>query len=1753
MAPAAPTLFDLLGDPTAAWPSDHVHEHPGVPLDGQADPTVWLAALNASVRVHDVRTGADADRVALQAQLTVDPTAGFLSYPAGWPFVIGSMPDVEFRVQPYPQSGRSVGMFISAGDSGVELVLEGLPVEIRLPPELVAPHPDEPGDPSGGLVVEVGEFEAGRLDDLKVILRRGDVTSIFVHVRLTMTESFEFHLQPAVPISFGRCALSAIPCAAVHDFRLLPSPRLAREREEWLRHTVEPWLPSHTAAFDGLVAVRSVDVDEQAQGLKDVVQWLNGHARDTDPTADFVLDDLVVPFHGPFWLPVPRHLTVGIRRKVLDPASKEQVYAFEGAPVHLVITDDHRIAFNVESFFYRSQPSENLDKDLGLTFSAALVFGPDSAPQQALEIGLDEDYTIVTGYKRDFAPGTTGGPPVPGPGPKPKTNELLHWEVAGTVIADVMAIRAGFSLGRYLSGSSWPDSLLLTIDVFVSLPPTGKDTSTFRLRSLNGEKVAFAIEGLGWRLGSLHLEGLALPDGVVAYIANVALVIAELGLKAEDGASYLSFSGGLLVELPSGLKGGVTVRRLRFRVAGNQSRPSVKFDGFFLSARNRDASVVFEGGGAYGQDGDDTNGGREFRFTATLTFDLGQRKYTFGVDFLIGDRYGPDGRFDYLLVQAFFRATIGPLGAFELTGARVLYGRNLLPLLQPVDRESRELRYYRWYRENDPLTVPGDRRLAGWRPERDSWSFGIGASASLPALGKLVELTVFVLGLRGASEQGALVVGEVYALKNTKPLGFLALELDRRNDRYSLLIGVDARASSFVTDAPAWMDGVGNFTGTLFLSNDPSTVAIGRLADQATWLQLRFDVDLFLKSSLVIGFCLELVEDGPKGFGLVVRVEGGIGVKGILRASYNAGISVAVLVFTTGSTDYAAVISIEAGFRIVLFGFLRIGVSATIDFRVVGAHPARGELSAALKLETPWFLPDYTLRIEFQFGELAPGELATAVAPLRSAGAVEPGAQRQLPTHLERFDPSWNGEGVAPVHSVVELQAPTRSEAERLANLAADAELRPVATDATIGVTFSVAVNDRLALGVGVASGLGNQQSGDLGLTYDLVGIAVRRRARFGPDLAWKPLEQRVELGPDFSDPGGVQLNGSFGPQILNKTWDVGVRVGGAVAPKKLLLGGVAPYEFTTRDPEADEELVRRFPAWPCCQPPSEKDLEDRLHRLDWHGMRAGEALDGPRTWRFTGATSTLRFLRPAWTRPVVSTGLPAGTIVAAASFGAPGIVARADFDEDVAFCRVRLAWPRGTRATLVAFDGAGDVVGRMELDFGTDGVQVFVLGASGPIRRLELRGFRPGFGVVAAASASPAAAITGSMLEVDEVAYVGLRDYLDLLVLEGCDGSTGGGYEGKGKLAFLPNHEYELQLTTRVTIAHPSTPPTSADVDEFVYFRTKGLPGLNAVARAGDELEPYVLGAYAGGRGGLVYREEPVTLAFSEGFLVAVPLEARDPGSADEHATLLRMQLVMTPDVAAGAQTAFTVTAEDWGRRAPPQPAAAAARRSALAGRAEPVAQRAERDGQRRPGAPAARGGDPARRGAVPRRRSAACHRHGARGATPGQSRPRRPFGRAVDGAVALHGGGARRGRRVRRPPAVRGGRRAGVHRGVRDGRASLVGGRRRAARGARRPVAGAVRRPGLGSPDGRRRHRAGERGRGRGLRAGGAGGGPPRVVRGRRRRWRLGAAGSAPARRRRWRVGRGRHGRAARGHGERAGGARGHGVRRPAARIGR
>jgi hypothetical protein len=1531
-------LFDLfsesgLAGALARWPQT-VQPITGF-IASWPPPTfsAWLAALNNAVVVQDVRTGADGDRAAVEARLAMTQVS---DYPSGFPFVISSMPDVEFRLQYSTSQQNLIQLFASISDRGAEVVLERLPVEIRLPSGLITtPTIENTGQPIDDYAV--GDFEPGQLDDLKIIYRSDQPTSIFVHTRIHVTEDGEFDIRMAVPVSFGECTFSGIPCLALHDFQLIPSPNLAPNNVHWLRHSVRPWAPALVGPVDGCFSIRSVQVDPDREPLKKLANWLHDRSTPTaeqnatnpstantppapgsksDTHAEFVLDDLVIPFFSPWVIPIPRHITIGIRRRIIDADDPEQVYRFADAPIQIKFQEDPPAGLIINSFFYTSEPG-----GVGLTFD--IVFYDSRSDRDAKDhpsgigISLEEDYTFALSYRRDIDP-TTKLPVLATAQPYATLDKALHFEIA-TVTIDVILLKLGYSFGRSIVQQASPaDSFEALVDIFVGMPPSGVK-GAIELKSLNGEQVKFIMEGVGWRFGGLHLEGVQLPDGVVILIAGrFGLVIQELGLRSEQGATYLSFSGGILKNIPSGWKGGASVRRLRFRIAGNPGAPGFKMDGFFSFFEMQ--TFYLEVGGYFTEEKTQTLSRREFGLTGTIRFESGGKKYKISLDLIIGHVtiFASGEDYIYMMVQIVLEITIS-IQYVDLLRFRGLFARNMKPKLRPVDRDARDLRYYRWYRENDPLTVPGNRRLEGWESSNDAWAIGAGFGISFTGMGSVFDLNAFTLFLWGPDEKGLLIVVELHLLGKPKPLGYLAIELDFQNGRFSGILGLAVSPSIFMDNPPDWLDNIGEISGTIYISNDPKTFAIGRLNDQRTWLGSRFDFKNVFHFDFLL--CLELVENGPHGFGLVVRIEGTI-EGGIFRVILSMGLGIMVQVFTTASHDFALVAWLEAAFRIVVLGFLNFGVSANATGRNVGSRPSRGELSFEIHLETPWFIPDVTWTWEITFGTLAPSDLATSTSPLSDAGAVEGPQERTRPIHGEyfdanhtnRFDPQYTNtyRPMLPTFSVNDLRAQPRPEATRLANFAADSAVSALATDATITVDWSVPVNDKLALTPGVTSGQGSQHSGDLTLTYDLVGVQVRRRARFGSDQAWHGVDQRLALPADFSDTNGVKLGGSFSPQIIQAHWDLGVRADGGPAPKRLLINSITPFQFATSDPVTDEELVRQNPQWPCCPPDSSQPFHG-IHSLTFASETPGIDIDTPRF--FSESTSRFTFLRPVIALEHQLGGLPTGVIVAGMLSRTGGVLARAMFTEDVAYCMFRLAWSASIGAlAIIARDASGTVVGNRTIPLmpGRD-FQTIIIGGSGPIRCVELCQVvtTTGDGRLASTNLQ----LPQIYMEVAGALYIALNDYLDLATTVQCDNSSAefhAAYEGKGKLFFLPNHEYEIALTTRVSITHPSTPVTSADVTEYLYFRTKGLPGLNAAQRIGEEIEPYVRSSYSGGRG-VLYREEPVTLAFAEDFSIAVPLLRRATAATPEQAALLRMQLVVRPDTAPTAGTPFTATSPDW------------------------------------------------------------------------------------------------------------------------------------------------------------------------------------------------------------------------------------------------
>ncbi|WP_159441669.1 hypothetical protein [Roseivivax lentus] len=1485
-----------------------------------ADYLSWLAFLDMAVSVEDVRFGADANGVGVEATLTANMEQGAFS--DGFPFAIFTLSDVQFRILNI-SSSQPVRLIARLTDAGPEVLLEGLPVEIGLPEGLVIPpDPEEGTSDVAEIEKKSGKFISGsaKPDDQEIIIRRSGRTTIRTHIRLHMDAAGDFTMRFAVPVNFSKCKLSGIPCLAVHGFTLIPSPTRATDELGWIHHGLEPW-DADANPIQGQFAVRALEIDPMAEPIRDAARALTD-TNDTDPTAVLVIEDLVVPFYSLWVLPIPRHITIGVRRRNVDPFDIEEVFDFNKAPVKGQISSDPNLQLILESFFFRSMPIEELDRDLGLTFKAGLVIGSSAAPGESGEtidhntilLELGENYTVRAGYKREFS---AGGLPEAGTGGARTINDLLHWEIANTEL-DVMALRAGYAIGKAVSdGAGFADCFELTIDLWVTIANT--DAGVVQIRGLSGNETTFAVTDLGWKQGSLSLKTLAFPDGVMIVIARVAYVILEeLGLAVENGATYFTITGGLGFELPSGFKGSASVKRLRFNIAGNPDAPTPLLDGAF--ARFEAPQVKIEFGGYYTKKTVDQNEIEEFAMSGKVAVDLGADNFSIGLDMILGKVRGPVDDFNYQLFFLFARASI-PAAAFEFRGARLLFANNMQPKLD--EQKPGQLRYYTWYKSSlDTLSVPAERRLAKWQAQNDAWAFGVGLNASIASLGKILELGVFVMGLDGPEEGGLLIVGEAFLASNPKPVAFLAIEWDGKEGRFSMLLGIDLSIAHFVDGAPDWLGSLITITGSLFISNDPGTVAIGRIADQRSWFRLVWNIDFLLgKTFFEIGFCFEWSEgpDGATGFGLIVRAAGGMNA-GIIRLEYNLGFGLVVASFNTGSSAFAVAVWIEGGLRFVLFGFIRFGISAKIEFRVVGPDPSRGELTFTIKLETPWFLPDITWTFEKEFGELEPERLSVATGALRSGGARQAVTNVPLTLFVTRLDANWDGTGAAPVHSIESLRGFVPQEAQRLTAFAnADIDLLP--TDATVSVDFTVAIDDGLGIG-GAGADQGKQKAGDLDLRYRLVGVEVRRRARFGADRSWKTIAERVALEADFSDPSGATLSGEIGPQAITMMWDTDVRISSETAAKRLLLNSEAPFEYNTQNPEADDEVVEGNPNWPCCGGQT-KRRQRRRHIITFTDEVTGDELRTPPAGArlFSDSMSPLRLPLPTTARPPLGiSGAPASMQVAAVTLRHSARVFTAEFDAPAIVFVMRFAWiGADAELELIAEDAQGDTVGteRMKLRQ-TGALQSITLAATGPMRRVVGRvilGQRQNAPNLTFGNFDLPSDFFAAALEIERQVYIAVRDWIDDATEDACNEGSDAfrrQYEGKGKFFWLPNHDYEVAVKTQVSVDHPQVDEELTDITEHLMFATKGWPGLNASEEVGDEVRPYVASSYNGGRGTL-YREEPVAIAMTEELAIAVPLAHRPAGSTAEETQLFAMRLVAEPQAALISDTPGTATSGDW------------------------------------------------------------------------------------------------------------------------------------------------------------------------------------------------------------------------------------------------
>ena len=1525
------TLFDLLGIPPgtptarmaaarALWPASRVHSTRGA--TATPDPSALLEYLQSSLEFLAVRPGAGPAAVGVEAEVRV------VNAPTRQPIVLAQLPDIEFHLVD-TVADQPARLYAVMGDGGVELVIEALPVEIRLPTEVLAPlrtREEERTHPAGGPDVTLGRpFQPGMQDSLEVTLREPLSSSIKVHLKVRVTEERDVIIEPAVPLSFGPCRFLGMPALGVHDLGFVPSPRLTGAHDpgeqalEWARHPLDRL--SVGAPYTGVLTVRTVDLDNTRPPLDWLAVRMN-RDRPVTNSVEFVLQDIAVPAFGMVNLPVPAHGMFGLRRPITEGRTSDEAFTLAAAPVQASWREPFAGRLYVDQLLARTPASlDPLDQFLFLQM--ALYVGNDAEQPQATgggpsprgpwRIGIADDWTVQAGW--GLATGAT---------------------IFTIADADVKfwGAKLGLSIKRVASKDpqyEWHEMFQVLLDLGLTAKPTSFGTA-FQLRSLSGKQLEVVLRDVGWNLGSLDLSGLSFPEGVQLVFGNVVrFVVEELAwLTENNGGRYFSFTGGVeifpgmgrtnrsptvgsgsaAIREEEGNGVGIRFRRLRFKIGGNPEAPAMLLDG--VSLKIALGPVKLTGFGMVSEFTESGHNYNELGFGLKLEVGFGPARLQIGAQLFYGRVRGPVDNFTYWVFG--FQVSPIPLGSFSLKNVRALFAGNMQPSLPPPDGYAQNMRILRWYRDNEGgVDMPANRKLAAWKPKDRSAAFGAGLGIALGA-GDCVTVDGFFFWHNSPEENGLLVLVEVYLGRGTKPVAFGAVELDMAHGRWGVMLGVELSLETILNATSAWLRNLGSLTGTLYFGNEPGTFAIGRLSDPSTWLTLRFGNTGILDCGVTIAVCLEIVDrdEGPRGFGLLASVKGAA-VWGIGVVQAYANLSLLVGVWRNESSAAGFEARLQAGIRVKVFFVFNFGIHVGVEFIYLGASPAYRRLSCEFRIETPWWLPDVTFRLEKVWDTPRPDELDTVSSPIVAAAGLNPGTQSQAtlgvtPVTGAAVDPK----AVYSLDTLRGLPAPSLGDA-------AIAGLEPVGADAVVAIELKQPVDNK-TVAPATPAGAGTQQAQQLDITYELVSIGIRRRPRFGALRVWSDLvasgATRLETPADF--PPATELEAWFEATNIGFRWDVDMQSAGRLDPRRLLINASTPYSFATINPTVDESTAATDPGWPCCRD-DDKDREPTWHTLDFAGVPFG--VRASTTQSFTDSTSTWQW-RPRPT-PVVVPGRIAPSSVHVAPVDLPfddGVVVTVSFDTRVAVFELSAFWGAfelpGARLVVDAYDGL-DLVDSVVVPLSgphSGSITVTVpRGMTAVVVRLT--GARVPRARFAALHAARAAAQWDLWLEIAGGRYRTVEEVVadrwhDAL----CERQGGEALDGGGRLAWLPNHEYEVALEVRVVVGYAASGKQDTRITQKAYFLTKGLPGLNAVRRIGDELEPYVESRYGGPAPHRLYRREPVALAFNEHFNILVPVDrVPSPSAPAERNQLLEWTLAVERVAGGGEARRVSVTSADW------------------------------------------------------------------------------------------------------------------------------------------------------------------------------------------------------------------------------------------------
>lgn len=1397
-----------------------------------------IGQLDDGLKFSDVDVRVSGGNVAVTAKLSANPLFELRT------LVTARFPSFEMAFAP-GESWSSDFRASVATDGSYTFEIDKLPLHISIPGDLLSAHPTKAGATSG----------------VTLTSGAGD-SSIEATFRLRVANGAP-HLDPHLPLSIGPCTLTGIPLLAIHDLRFLATPGEAHLHYDWCVRPLDPdSFPFDCGGlgFGGL----TIDWATPTNPLREIRRLLT-----ISKAVDWVFEDIVIP--AMFFPPLPQHGTFGLRRDLQPRESVENFLAVDHHVLQGNLTDD--VTLFLDQLFFRTPPeARNVLDGLSLEGGISVAYsGPDKAGERGrvnVALGIIDGDLIRLTIERTAARAS-------------ENVAVLHTEFFGLVDIDIIRGRIGFAASRVDEGVG--EALHLIGDILIKGRESegDRDSSSSRvtLKTPDDKPFSLGLVDVGWDRGTFNFR-IESEIGAIIRLGPFALAVSELGFVQEDGATYFSLSGGVVVAIEP-FEGGVFFKRLRFKTWGSPAARDLAFDGVGGKLEIKDV-VELEFYGFYDVEvlG---NGDRikEHGLVGSLAIYLGGMRYALTFDLLWGELFPADGNpnVDYFLIQILFEAQL-VLATAEMRSIRVIFANNMLPDVDDDDRRAGELIYYEWLKRTKPSEATPERRLEAWKPTAHAVALGMGFGVSFLGCGGVCLLEAFGLGFDSEDESGLVIALEVFLLGSRKPMALGVFEYDFRSGAFVLLIAFDISLDKLIANFPQELQV--KLTGTIVFANQPGLVAFGRLDKVDTWIGAKIELKLakIVNLDLHVAICFEWMENVHIGAGFIAKlsIKGDLGI--VLIEGWGS-LEILLVWMSSGTSDFAARIAFELGLALTLFRFLRLGIVLELLAEWLAHTPDYFVFRFTVRIETPWFLPDISFSVEHVEGSVAPAERSLIAAPLLDGSGRSRAGTRAL--RIARADGLAGGER-STLLTLAELGA------ARATYVGEDV---PVPLDAVIAIELSDTIADMLGLGEGkLDARFGRQSSGDadanLEARYELVGLKVRRRPQ-GTSDEWTTIES---------------LSSASDAPRLRWQWDQTKRVGDDVAPKRLELNGSTPFFVQLDGRAVDEAILRSNPSFPCCA----DDAPDLL-RFDF-----SEEARGPQP---TG------FLRRIDGSAIIVRGGPCVVRTPFASGGEEAIVggftlpARTETwsrplfhfasPDELAMVRLRIAMTSRDPYQLRfrARDAAGTLVFDQAVPvMDTSNFHDLSIEAGKSFRTLEI------VASMLPQQVQSRAEIRHDLVELDH-ALVLTTEALERWQRDRVRCERRNESLLPPTINFLPQQEYEVIVRTQVSVRHSTTEWETTPVEERIAFVTAGPPGLNEPDGPGGDLRPYVRSAHAGGRG-LLYREEPVNLAIDP----ALRLFGTGTPGEDEHGLRVPATLTIQPQVDADSERAqqhSSFESEDW------------------------------------------------------------------------------------------------------------------------------------------------------------------------------------------------------------------------------------------------